>query len=82
MRHRVLLASLVAVISMAGSYGTGVAGAQTRESDSTSWSMPRTPDGKPDLQGVWNFSSATPFERPAEFEGREFLSDEDVARIE
>src|SRR5207237_6514859 len=43
---------------------------------------PRTPDGKPDLQGVWNFRTATPLERPPEFAGREFLTDEDVANIE
>jgi hypothetical protein len=40
------------------------------------------PDGKPDLQGVWNFSSATPLERPAEFAGRDVLSDEEAARVE
>ena len=33
-------------------------------------SGPRTPQGRPDLQGVWNFSSLTPLERPAEFAGR------------
>src|SRR5262245_58055 len=28
-------------------------------------SLPRTPDGHPDLQGVWTHGTATPFERPA-----------------
>ena len=28
------------------------------------WTLPRTPDGQPDLQGVWNFATATPLERP------------------
>ncbi len=45
-------------------------------------SMPRTPDGRPDLQGVWDFSSLTPLQRPAELAGREFLTDEDVAALE
>ena len=40
------------------------------------WVTPRTADGQPDLQGIWNFRSATPLERPAEFAGQEFLSDE------
>ena len=36
--------------------------------------------GEPDLQGVWRYEGAIPFERPAEFEGREFLTDEEVAQ--
>jgi hypothetical protein len=38
---------------------------------------PRTPDGKPDLQGIWNFSTATPVERPPELAGKEFLTPAD-----
>src|SRR3954471_17431174 len=36
----------------------------------------------PDLQGVWNFSTITPLERPAEFAGREFLTDAEAAQYE
>src|SRR5579872_1980843 len=28
-----------------------------------SWTGPRTPDGRPDLQGIWNNSTLTPLER-------------------
>src|SRR5580765_7871392 len=35
----------------------------------------RTPDGHPDLQGMWLNNTATPLERPAEFAGKVFLSD-------
>jgi hypothetical protein len=42
----------------------------------------RTPDGHPDLQGYWYFGSATPLERPKEFEGREFLSPDEAAAFE
>jgi len=45
-------------------------------------SLPRTPDGRPDLQGVWDFSSLTPLQRPVELAGREFLTDEDISAIE
>jgi len=37
--------------------------------------VPRSSDGRPDLQGVWNFGSATPLERPAQFAGKPVLTD-------
>ena len=44
--------------------------------------VPRTPDGHPDLQGVWNFSTATPMERPEELAGKETLTPEEAAEWE
>src|SRR6266487_4192862 len=43
------------------------------------WSQPRTPDGQPDLQGVWSNATLTPLERPAAFAGREFLTEKELA---
>lgn len=43
------------------------------------WTPSRTVDGQPDLQGVWNFSTPTPLERPDELAGREVLTDEEIA---
>jgi len=37
----------------------------------------RTVDGQPDLQGVWNFSSGVPLQRPAAFADRKFLTKEE-----
>src|SRR5258706_12236715 len=37
---------------------------------------------RPDLQGIWNFSTVTPLERPAEFAGKEFLTDAEAAQYE
>ena len=42
----------------------------------------RTPDGHPDLQGIWYFGSATPLERPKEFEGTAFLTPEEATAFE
>ena len=42
----------------------------------------RTSWGDPDLQGIWVGSTLTPLERPAEYQGREFLSDEQVTVLE
>ena len=44
-------------------------------------STPRTLWGHPDLQGVWASDSATPLERPTVLADREFLTDEEVARL-
>jgi len=44
--------------------------------------LPRTPDGHPDLQGVWDFRSATALERPERFAGREFMTPEEVVSYE
>ena len=43
---------------------------------------PKTSWGAPDLRGTWNFRSMTPFERPAEFKDKEFLTPEEVAEWE
>src|SRR5262249_12943126 len=42
------------------------------------WKAPRTPDGYPDLQGVWLANRATPLERPAALAGKTFLTDGEV----
>src|SRR5262245_24036214 len=42
----------------------------------------RAPDGHPDLQGTWNFSSLTPLERPAQFADKPFLTDAEAAEFE
>ena len=41
--------------------------------------VPHTPDGQPDLEGVWNFSTATPMERPEELADKETLTSEEAA---
>src|SRR5688572_26618440 len=45
------------------------------------WTVPRTPDGQPDLQGVWLSKTATPLERPKALEGRSLLTDDEVAEL-
>lgn len=46
------------------------------------YEVPRTIDGHPDLQGVWENNTITPVERPAVFGDKEFLTDEDVEFLE
>ena len=46
------------------------------------WTPPKTPDGQPDLQGVWTNPTITPFERPRELAGKEFLTEKEVKELE
>lgn len=46
------------------------------------WTPPRTPDGHPDLQGIWTNPTITPFERPANLAGKSQLSENEAAQLE
>ena len=41
--------------------------------------MAQARSAPPDLQGVWAFATLTPLERPAEFEGKPFVSEAEAA---
>jgi hypothetical protein len=43
--------------------------------------LPRTPDGKPDLQGIWSNATLTPLERPKNLAGKEFYTDQEFAEL-
>jgi hypothetical protein len=44
--------------------------------------IPRTPDGHPDLQGVWTNATITPIERPKELANKPTLSDAEASQFE
>src|SRR5215469_41212 len=45
------------------------------------WTAPISTDGHVDLQGNWVNSTTTPLERPKQLEGREFLTETEVAEL-
>jgi len=88
MNHRFtgLMGAMTVVIALALMTPVRVEG-QARSSGvvkapAKTWSQPRTPDGQPDLQGVWSNATLTLLERPAAFAGREFLTEKEQAEKE
>ena len=72
MNHRFFIALVAVVIA------PGLTLAQSGNTD-----MPlRTPDGQPDISGIFTFRTLTPLERPAALEGQDTLSAEDAAQFE
>src|SRR5262245_30855570 len=69
MRAYLIVVGFVAIVSLSGA----AASAQ---------SAARTPWGDPDLQGTWDFTTITALERPAQFAGREFLTEAEAAALE
>jgi hypothetical protein len=46
------------------------------------WTGPHTPDGQPDLQGLWTNATITPLERPKELTGKEKFTEQEAAEYE
>jgi len=53
-----------------------------KSSSSDSWTPKRTPDGQPDLQGIWSNATITPFERPVALGTKAFLTEEEAVKAE
>jgi hypothetical protein len=63
-----MLGGAVALIGQGGSAGT--------------WTPTRTPDGQIDLEGVWDFSTITPLERPSGLGDKQTFTDAEAANFE
>ncbi|HEY7300691.1 MAG TPA: hypothetical protein VH684_22570 [Xanthobacteraceae bacterium] len=46
------------------------------------WTVSRTADDQPDLQGVWDYRTITPMERPRALGSKAFFTDEEAANFE
>ncbi len=73
--------SRVLILVLCGA-SAGVTGFAQSEPAAKSYTAPRTPDGHPDLQGVWTNGTLTPLQRPAELAAKEFFTPEEAAAYE
>src|SRR5439155_14778485 len=55
------------------------AAAQAPKPPAKAWTVQRMPDGHPDLQGIWNYSTLTPVERPKDLADKPFFTEQEAA---
>ena len=70
-----ILAPILLVVSLAPH-------AQAPASNQRKWTPPRTAWGDPDLQGIWNYATMTPLERPRDLPDKDVLTQEEAADYE
>jgi len=78
MRRQILtsLIALIAVVSLASTLAAQSQVVAKPAPAAKAWTMPRTPDGKPDLQGTYSNAQTIPVARPANLGAKEFYTDE------
>ncbi|MDA1091989.1 MAG: hypothetical protein O3A25_01770 [Acidobacteria bacterium] len=77
MMYRGMVAAVIGVGALVGLAGSAVA-----QDAPAGWTVPRTAEGTPDLQGVWANNSVTPLERPPQWAGKTRLTDEELANLQ
>ncbi|MYD72237.1 MAG: hypothetical protein F4W89_16060 [Acidobacteria bacterium] len=81
---------LALVLVLCFGVALGAAGFPTRaaaqisseDAGTDSWTAPTTPWGDPDLQGIWDYRTLTPLQRPEEFADRTVATEEEAAEYE
>ena len=72
MRTRIMTSIVVATLAV---------GLSAQTTNKSTWSVPRMPDGHPDMQGVWANNGMTPLERPAVWGTRATMTDAELADL-
>lgn len=81
-RFLITLAALGVIASIVPATLLGQTSYAAKASVGKAWSPPRTPDGQPDLQGIWSNATITPLERPAELAEKAVFTEKEAASYE
>src|SRR3954462_383846 len=86
-RFQTLRGFLVAITLAGSSVPVSAPGAHTappaaKTAKPATWAVPRTPDGRPDIQGTWTYATLTPLERPDGLGDKRVLSEQEAAEFE
>jgi hypothetical protein len=69
----------VACVSLTQAIGGQTRSVVNKSPTANASAIPRTPDGHPDLQGIWNAATITPLERPDVFAGKLSVTEAEAA---
>src|SRR6185295_11858400 len=81
-RHRSLALAIVVLASVSLAAQSAPPPKRSATGAAAKWTPPRTPDGQPDLQGMWTNATYTPLQRPANLGTKAVYTDEELAAIE
>ncbi|MSO83430.1 MAG: hypothetical protein EXQ53_09070, partial [Acidobacteria bacterium] len=73
---------LTALIAAARQSTSAPAAPAAQATAATSWTPPKTPWGDPDLQGIYNYGTSTPLQRPRQLGDKQVLSTEEAADLQ
>ena len=76
------LVTVIAIVGLKADIALGQAQSPSEHGQESTWSAPRLPDGRPDLQGFWTTQTFTPLQRPEHLANQEFYSEEEWVSLQ
>src|SRR5215831_14068641 len=78
----ILVVNLAVACGIAAGVATLSAQSAAKSTTPQKWVAERTPDGHPDMQGVWANNTVTPLQRPKQWEGKTTLTEQDITELQ